>query len=385
MISDVWSRGAAGGPTGRRETSSDEVQFLAAPPPQNEQISVKFSSIVTSAFSCEDAGAVEGRGRFFKPPKTFRKFSTNLTLPARHALYPKLMDAGNQFAAAFKKRFGEAGGEYSFDRRDGRKYAGVRAYAYGRQVVVPEIQTESTFHCEDVEQVLAIFSDEVRDFSGWATPQLPRIARLSFEVGAKSELRHLKFPRRHSVVEIGFGSSSLQESSVRMAEFLTKFRRQAISSHIALSPTAVVDPRLERELINSNSSLNLKSESHLLMLNAQGSLFMRNAGSHAAVGGEGLRGAPYENRFENVVSLSQIALLLQHLGLTAVDLSEFRSDAWAGSSNAYRLWVKYPENALYRSVGNFKIWEVLQDAYRLGSIYEEAMERFPELRAYQWV
>lgn len=387
-MNGVWRRGAASGSTGRRDSSSDEVQVLAALPPQPRKIRVRVTSTITSAFTCDSPIPLTSRQRFFKPPKAFNQINADLTLPENHAFHPFLMNVGNQFATAFEKRFTGAGrksGEYSFARGGNSRHVQARVLAYGDNIAIPVAKIVESFECDSEGDILELYADEIRAFSIWASSRLSQMSRLAFEVEDSVYLKHLKFPRRHSMIEIGFTEASTGESRSKMAKFLSEHRRQLISAHIALSPSAVLDPRLERELVSSNSELNLKSESHSLLLNAQGSLFLREDSSRSAPRGDsGLIRAPYDNRFENVSHLSQIALLLQHVGLTASDEGELDSRGWASSSNALRQWVKYSNNALYRSVGNAKIWDVLRGAYHLDSILEEVSERVAASREEQW-
>src|SRR5699024_5886857 len=149
----------------------------------------------------------------------------NLTLPEHHAIYPQIMNAGNQFPSSFEKRYGVEEGEYSFARRSASSPVEVRAYAYGDGIVIPEIRVRRTFSCDDLSEVFSHFTSDARKFSAWAGRQLPRLSSLAFEVAEVGMLEHLKFPRRHSVIEVDFGESSADDSRMRMAEFLTNFRR----------------------------------------------------------------------------------------------------------------------------------------------------------------
>ncbi|WP_193106993.1 hypothetical protein [Brachybacterium sp. FME24] len=365
--------------TGRKDSFFDGVQLPAAPPPRpSPVVSVNITTTVSSAFSHESPVSLRDRGKFLKPAKPYGRINSDLTLPDCHALYPMLMGPGNQFASAFEKRF-ESGNpglqKYSFSRNRGEVSVRPQVHAYGDNVVIPTLGMKFSFECDDYDEVLERSASEVRSFFEWASKRLANVARMAFELNDPSGLKHLKFPRRHTMLEIDFGSSESEGSGARMTKFLSAQRRRIISSHIALAPDAVLDPRLERELVKSNAELNLKSEAHLLLLNAQGSLFLRVPSGKLAGSSAGARARPYENRFENVGHLSEIALLIQHLGLTASSSDELNSQNWASDSSAMRRWVKYPQNGLYRSVGNLKMWEVLSDSHHLVSVLDEASER----------
>lgn len=158
-----------------------------------------------------------------------------------------------------------------------------------------------------------------------------------------------------------------------LAEWLTTQRRSIVATHIAHNPSQTVDPRLERALWESNSELNLKSQSELLLLNAQGSILIAPARSRSSGTGVGVP-PQYLNRHERVVQLSDVATFMQHALLRARALEELVTEGWSTDPNVIERWVDYAGNVFHTSVSNQRIWSTMSDALGLRSLVQELRE-----------
>lgn len=183
-----------------------------------------------------------------------------------------------------------------------------------------------------------------------------RAVALSFGLRAEP-LGHSGRITRHTKI-------SVPVSAEVGAEYLTTHRPELVALHISRNPDLVPDPRLSASVIRAAEELNLKSETQMLLINAQGSTLFATSRSDSA--------APfYNNRFNRVIDLSEIALSMQQ-ELLHRDITLLKSEEGHGSKNVpFERWIRYPQNVFHMSVSNQRVWTVLSDALRLSSLIDE--------------
>lgn len=158
----------------------------------------------------------------------------------------------------------------------------------------------------------------------------------------------------------------LAASEEETAEYISFHRPEFIALHISRDPSLVPDPRLTSAVTRANSELNLKSESQLLIVNAQGSTLIASS--------DQLRPTPYyNNRFGRVVDLAEIGLCMQQALLFSPLPANRPKDTPTSYFGALpvKRWVDYPENVFHTSVSNRKLWEVVSSSLHLKSLVDE--------------
>lgn len=238
---------------------------------------------------------------------------------------------------------------------------------------IPTLRLEGEFEIENLVDLLDAFSGIVRTVIQPRRTFLTELARIGAGT-TRDEMETLGKVRTHARLKVSSSQRAVDET--HLAEWLATQRRAIVATHIAQDPSQIVDPRLERALWESNSELNLKSQSELLLVNAQGSTLItptrRRASSSA-------RNVPpqYLNRHERVVLLSEVATVMQHTLLRAQTLEEVAQQSWGAGSRVVERWVGFPSNVFHTSVSNERIWSAISDSLGLRSLVQELREIGP--------
>jgi hypothetical protein len=232
---------------------------------------------------------------------------------------------------------------------------------------LPTVRFKGEFEMESLSDLLPRFAGILRSIVQPRRRLLTEVAALSAGID-RGELETLGNVRTHSRLEIT--GPSHERIETQLAEWLTTHRRAIVSTHIAQDPLQTVDPRLERALWTTNSELNLKSQSELLFLNAQGSTLIAPARAKSARTEIGVP-PQYLNRHERVVELSEVATFMQHTLLRARTLEQITSRDWGADPDVIARWVEYPVNVFHTSVSNERVWSAISDALGLRTLVQE--------------
>lgn len=314
-----------------------------------------------------DSSAIERR---FGKIDAFNGFVKDFNLQPKYAVTPTQFGIGNQFKsglAEMKDLLGAGNGphfslESSVSSRPMNVVPSVHRYG---SFYVPRIQYRGMFEASALSDVLPLYAELI----SWLAAEervalLRRIASMASGV-AEEGLSAVGKLRTHA--ELRIASVDNRPLSTEIAEWLVAERRMIVAAHISRSAKLVPDPRLERALLEHNSGLNLKSESQVLLVNAQGSILIT---------AEKTRGErqQYHNRHRRVTDLSEVACAMQHMLLRAVRLSDVDASEWADDPKVVRRWVRFPRNVLHASVSNQRIWDVISESYALPSLLDELTE-----------
>lgn len=364
----MGKRGAAGA---GHQNIGGGVQLPDALP---TQFSVKYDISVLGSFYLDAAYEERPVIERFASIASHRKFIGEFDLQPKHEIHPKRYVPGHQFRSAL----GPSGRRLS--TRDAMPYQQVlegienrvevipRIDRFGKNVFVVVVRYHGTYAVDSLTDLLPSHARVVNSVVASAeASMLKEIAAVAAGVPAQAMVG---LPKRrvhsHAVVTDHKDPGSL---GLRLAEFLASNRRSVVALHISRDPSKVPDARLESALVAANAELNLKSESQLLLVNAQGSTLI--AGS--SEGGVG-PGTAYHNRHARVVDLSEIATAMQHMLLRGRSRDDLNARYWGGDSRALDRWVRFPQNVLSTSVGNQRVWAVLSDSYVLSDLLEEYFE-----------
>lgn len=352
-----------------------KVQLLDALPPR---YSVDYDVTLLGSYYLKESDRNSSPENRFARIAEHQGFIREFGLQPKHEIYPVRYTPGNQF----RPGLGEFAPLLSASRSSPYKIKldGLndwtevipRVDQFGSSLFVAAIRYRGTYAVSDLSNLLDAQAQLIKGVAGVATMRLlKQIAALAAGVDVKS-LEGLSKRRMHSYIAV----DDLVEPdsfNVRMAEFLATMRRSVVALHISGDPRKIPDARLESALLKENSELNLKSETQLLFVNAQGSTLI--AGTRQNEGGDSVtRGSTYHNRHARVVDLSEIATAMQHLLLRARSRADIDASAWAGDTNAIDRWVRFTGNVLHTSVSNQKVWAAVSRAYALASLLEEFHE-----------
>jgi hypothetical protein len=361
----MGKRSAAG--AGHQKTGG-KVQLLDALPPR---FLIKYDISVLGSFYLDATDQERLVAERFASIASHRKFVGEFDLQPKHEIHPERFVPGHQFRASL----GPLGRRLS--SRDAMPYQQVlegidnpievipRIDRFGKNVLVVAVRYHGTYGVSNLEGLLSAQARVVNAVVAAAEPSMLRqMAAVAAGVPANAMVG---LPKRrvhsHAVVTDERDASSLDR---RLAEFLASNRRAVVALHISKDPTKVPDARLESALVAANAELNLKSESQLLLINAQGSTLI--AGS--SPGGVS-PGTAHHNRHARVVDLSEIATAMQHMLLRGRSRDDLDARSWGGDSYAIDRWVRFPKNVLSTSVSNQKVWSVLSDSYVLPDLLTE--------------
>lgn len=233
---------------------------------------------------------------------------------------------------------------------------------FGPTVYVPQLTYSTSGLAVSVEQAVAKVEAALRDVGGLGPDRsLRELAKLA----AGSDLDPLGKIRRH--VTISLSSDSAPEKLPRALKgYIASNRIPLIGLHITGRRDAAVDPRIERAMLASNVELNLKAEDQLAIVNAQGSMILREK----ALRGDQLK-SEYRNRPERLKMLSVVATAMQQTVLRATSLREIERPPWSRSRNVIGRWTQYPESVLHSSVSSLVMWKELSREYGLEHAFRE--------------
>jgi|GEM_PF-4119503 len=312
--------------------------------------------------------------RRFDSIASHRKFIGEFDLQPKHEIRPKRYVPGHQFRSAL----GTSGKHLSI--RDAMPYKqdveGIanrvevipRIDQFGEHVFVVALRYHGSYSVDSLTDLLPSHARVVNSVVKSAQSSLlGKIAAVAAGVPAEAMVG---LPKRrvhsHAAVKDLVDPSSL---NLRLAEFLASNRRSVVALHISRDPSKVPDARLESALVAANSELNLKSESQLLLINAQGSTLI----AAASDGGVG-PGTAYHNRHARVVDLSEIATAMQHMLLRGRSREDLDARCWGGDSQVIDRWIRFPQNVLSTSMSHQKVWAVLSDSLVLSDLLDEFSE-----------
>lgn len=338
------------------------------------RFSVKYDISVMGSFYLEAAPEAGPFAKRFASIASHRKFIGEFDLQPKHEIHPKRYVPGHQFRSAL----GPSGRRLSI--RDAMPYQqdveGIanrvevipRIDRFGEHVFVVAVRYHGTYAVDSLIDLLPSHARVVNSVVASAQASLLReIAAVAAGVPADALVG---LPKRrvhsHAAVADLYDPSSL---NLRLAEFLASNRRSVVALHISKDPSKVPDARLESALVAANAELNLKSESQLLLINAQGSTLIA-----ASSDGGVAPGTTYHNRHARVVDLSEIATAMQHMLLRGRSREDLDARSWGGDSHAIDRWIRFPQNVLSTSMSNQRVWAVLSDSYALSDLLSEFSE-----------
>lgn len=355
----------------------DRVQISDALPRTNTEPNFECVLLVPYFLSLAEQRDVD-TSRYFHPTM-LKRLTREFDLTSRYAIAPTRHQPGNQARDHLKKLDREHvhGNAFplSYSLEIGINVAvGVSLDEFGPGNFVLRAKVTGILNLSDLETASINAGAVLRELT--AAPFrdfLAAAGRLAFGTST-AKIGHAGRTSVHSKL-------LLSATEDEAAEYISSRRAELIALHISRDPTLIPDPRLSSAIIRANSELNLKSESQLLILNAQGSTLVSSA--------DRLRPTPYyNNRFERVVDLSEIGLCMQQAllfspvpvrrphGTQRVQRTQPARRAPASSFGALPLirWVEYPENVFYTSVSNRKVWEVISSSLHLKSLVSELRE-----------
>lgn len=303
----------------------------------------------------------------------YRKFQQEFDLHPKYSISPIRYRPGNQFKSGLHSSSALEGNSPPFklkiDKFDDPAHVNFSVDQFGFNLFVTKIRYFGSFRIEDLRQLLQRQADLNKAIKKSATMML--LKRVSSMASGKPEnmLSPLSKIRKHVHFSIN-SSSTNSEFQSEMARYISSNKRELVATHISGDHNQVPHPRLENALINHNSELNLKSESQLLLVNAQGSTLVSSAAENRSA----TYGSPYFNRHSRVIDLSEIATAMQHLLTQATQPDEIRSNDWAGDAYTIDRWIEYPSNVFLTSVSNQRVWDVISRAYSLTSLLQEVYD-----------
>ncbi|MCU0115338.1 hypothetical protein [Curtobacterium poinsettiae] len=325
-------------------------------------------------------------GRFSKTID-YRSLSSELSLQPKHHVIPRRFVPGNQFKHALlsqSERLGDGnkppyrvkvdlGGPWGrFEAK-----AVPRIDQFGPHLFVPAVTYRLRITLKALDDLVVVHSEVQRRLVALGDSDLLRAIAAS-AAGCKPDQLESGTKRRihvqAAVGERADSDSSIADSALletTFARYIAQNRRSIIAQHITHRPDHLPDPRLEAALIKENEQLNLKSESHLLLVNAGGSTIytIRSDDKDRTA-----LGSVYKNRHVRVISLAQIATVMQHFLLRASP-GEISAKTWSTNEHIIERWIRFPSSTLFTSVSNQMIWRAISNAFALESLLDE-YERF---------
>ncbi|MCC9204972.1 hypothetical protein [Arthrobacter sp. zg-Y769] len=317
-------------------------------------------------FSSEERSTLH-TGRYFNSKPAYNGFVQEFDLVSRHAITPTRYTPKpyvyENLAVHDPPVVNAKGSEMHYSLGDGQ-FASLHVqadeFSSGKIVVRAKLATRIPY--AEIGAVPSSTSAVLREIASGRFRQLMK--KVGALVGGSKETPLGNSGRISIHTKI-----TVPEAEDVVAKFLSAHTADLVALHISRDPTLIPDPRLSLAVVNAADDLNLKSESQLLLLNAQGSTLL--------LADSTTRRIPfYHNRFERVADLSEIALSMQYDLLhrerstgpiqnhPEVDLK----------SMPYKSWISYPQNVFHTSVSNQKIWQVVSKALYLESIAEELFE-----------
>jgi hypothetical protein len=352
---------------GGRKSSVGGVRVPDALP---SSYGARFDITVLISFSIAEQSRDHAPYNVFSSAAPYKGFARDFSLQPKHDIFPMRFRFGNQLKQRLQ--------QFSALLGDGQKppfslklphavgITRVIPYVdkYGTDLVVAGLRYTGTLSLSTLREMLPSAAALVKTVSQLADTRLARAMAASIE-----ELAVLQKHRVHTSFAI---SSARQSIDSDVAEFLMQHRREIVALHITGDPSRIPDPRLENALVSENAELNLKSESQLLLLNAQGSTLISAVpteldGKAANVE----RGSIYFNRHERIVDLGEIAAAMQHILIRARVRADIDSTTWAGDAHVIERWIRYPKNVLFASVSQQKAWLAFCAAYSLPELFAE--------------
>lgn len=354
------------------------VQIPDASP---HRITVDFDvTILTSVYAPDASGGGQAH-RWFGEISKYRKLITEFDLQPKYAITPTQFAIGNQFRHGLGLGANALGNgstppyQLEFEQLAApvRVTPGIHRYGH---FYIPTIRLAGVFETESFDELLQAFSGIIRDVVGPRRPLLTELAQLAGSC-TRDGIVTLGKVRTHARLELSSSQGAVDETY--LAEWLSTHRRAIVATHIAQDPRQTVDPRLERALWESNSELNLKSQSELLIVNAQGSTLI--APNRRGAAGSTRKVPPqYLNRHGRVVLLSEVGTAMQHALLRAPTLPEVAQQGWGADPRVVERWVTFPSNVFHTSVSNERIWSAISDSLGLRSLVQELREIGPAVR-----
>ena len=331
---------------------------------------------MTSAFSGDASSRRTSSSRFAKI-SPLRHFVSEFDLQDKYAVIPENFQIGNQFRAGLKEDSALLGdGNMPPFELTGNPAAALvrvspKVRRYGRHYVARLTHVVS-FDVPILDELLPAFTAALGHL---VTPERSRLLKRIIALAAGVELSSLDGAGKvRTHINLRVGATDGRDLEAEISEWLSANRRQIVAAHISRQHTRVPDPRLERALLDENAELNLKSESQILLLNAQGSTLIAPALQRAARAPSGAVDARYHNRHGRVTDLSEIASVMQHIILRARRMEDLDSVDWANDPKVVQRWISYPRNVFHASVSNERVWQALSQAYALPSLLREVTE-----------
>lgn len=340
-------------------------------------------TVQESFFSAESGKRYDSSGRFAKIAAN-RNLSHELSLQPKHRISPIRYNPGNQFKHALSGDGASLGHGDRVPYRlplelrpsgpivEGR--VSPRVDQFGPCLFLASVSYRISAELGSLNDLVDMHSHLQRQIadSGDAR-QLRSIAAVAagrrpaaLEPGAKRRV-HTEVAVSHATIaeEEAAGFAAFETD---FARHLAQTRRAIIAQHITLDPKQLPDPRLESALMAENKALNLKSESHLLLVNAGGStLYTTKSRSKTT----SPLGSMYKNRHSRVIGLAEIATVIQHLLLRASSPEEIDALSWSSNKDIIERWVRFPSNTLFTSVSNQMVWRALSKAFALETLLDE--------------
>lgn len=366
----VGKHGAADGVEHQvRKDTGGGVRLPDAPP----LLKVDYDFTLFTSFFVTDCHSNTKPENRFAHIGRYKKFQQEFDLHPKYSVIPIRYAPGNQLKSSLPSPGAFEGNSPPFKLKiDGFKSPANVNFTvdqFGANIFITRIRYFGIFHIKELQQLLHYHAELNKAIKKSATMKLlKKVSSMASGKGEKT-LSPLSKLRRHTHFLI---NSSTADGNFQsdMARYISENKRELVAAHISGDHTQVPHPRLENALINQNSELNLKSESQLMLVNAQGSTLI----SGSTESREATYGTPYFNRHSRVVDLSEIATAMQHLLTQATQPNEIRSSDWAGDAYTIDRWIRYPSNVFLTSVSNQRVWDVISRAYSLPSLLQEVYD-----------
>lgn len=168
-------------------------------------------------------------------------------------------------------------------------------------------------------------------------------------------------PKLASVTRSAF-KIEMPFNDVGFRRYVDISKRNLIATHLGVHEGSGIAANLVQELEHAWKSLNLKSQTEWMLANTLGLTYL--VPKDAKVG-------PHPNRFERATDLLALASYLQILLLDPDDQAANNKAAWQEELDLARRWVEFSKNALYASVSNWALFEVLSDSMSLKTLVAE--------------
>lgn len=326
-----------------------------------------------TSFFIEDLSSARKPKNRFSQIGRYNKFVQEFDLGPKHSISPIRFTPGNQIKSALPESLNVTGKNIPYQvpmpEADHISNLGITIDQYGKSVYITRMRFFGSLQVSDLDLVIPSYANLTKNIKTLSSNRILRnIAALA--AGCLEEnLVPLSKIRTHAHISVNEANDD-HDFPTMMTRHISTNMDSLIATHITGDHLHHPHPRLKSALVESNAELNLKSESQLLLLNAQGSTLI--SGSTANHNSEYT--SPYHNRHSRVTDLSEIATAMQHLLINARSSTDISSSGWSTNEHTLERWIRYPSNVFLTSLSNQKLWEVISSSYSLSRLLDEFTE-----------